>query len=110
MISSGNTTYHSGQWATLTCPHRGTEDTEVQLLINFAYSKLSQCALERQSPPRKFQHGGHLFSEKNTAKSVSRSNRWLHVTLNFVEIFLFSSLPMETGHLDMCDSLFWPFR
>ena len=61
-------------------------------------------------PPRKFQHGGHLFSEKNTAKSVSRSNRWLHVTLNFVEIFLFSSLPMETGHVDMCDSLFWPFR
>ena len=88
-----------------------TEDTEVQLLINFAYLKLSQCGLERQSPPpRKFQHGGHLFSEKNTAKSVSRSNRWLHVTLNVVEIFLFSSLPMETGHLDMCDSLFWPFR
>ena len=56
------------------------------------------------------ENGGHLFSEKNTAKSVPRSNRWLHVTLNFVEIFLFSSLPMETGHLDMCDSLFWPFR
>ena len=87
-----------------------TEDTEVPLLINNAYLKLSQCALERQSPPRKFQHGGRLFSEKNTAKSVSRSNRWLHVTLNFVEIFLFSSLLMETGHLDMCDSFFWPFR
>ena len=92
--------------------HGTTDDTEVQLLINYAYLKLSQCALERQSPPppRKFQHGVHLFSEKNTAKSVSRSNRWLHVTLNFVEIFLFSSLPMETGHLDMCDSFFWPFK
>ena len=38
--------------------------------------------------------------------TVPRSNRWLHVTLNFVDIFWFSSHPMETGHLDMCYSLF----
>ena len=28
-----------------------TEDTEVQLLINYAYFLLSQCAKERPSPP-----------------------------------------------------------
>ena len=62
---------------------------------------LTKCAIPLFS--RKF------FSEWNTAKSVSRSNRWLHVTLNFVQIFSFSGLPKKTGHLDMCYNLFWPF-
>ena len=85
--------------------HRGLTSDKTRIT-----KSLASARWRGSHPPRKFQHGGHLFSEKNTAKSVSRSNKWLHVTLNLVEIFLFSSLPMETGHLDMCDSLFWPFR
>ena len=41
-----------------------TEDTEVQLLINFAHLKLSQCGLERQSPPENFNMAGIFFLKR----------------------------------------------
>jgi hypothetical protein len=57
--------------------------------------KLSQCAKERHSPPPKTDKmAGHFLLKRSL---VSKSRILFEISLIFVELFLFSSLPMGRG-------------
>ena len=62
--------------------------------------KLSQCAKERHSlppPPTENLQNGGSFLLKRQQKIVSKSRIWFESSVIFVELFLFSSLPMGRG-------------
>ena len=82
--------------------HRGLTSDKTRIT-----KSLASARWRGSHPPENFNMAGIFFLKRIQQNLFVHV---LHVTLNFVEIFLFSSLPMETGYLDMCDSLFWPFR
>jgi hypothetical protein len=47
--------------------------------------------------PRKLTKWQAFLLKRIPQKFVSKSRRWFEVSLIFVELFLFSSLPMERG-------------